>query len=65
MRKLSNIDKNSGTSLETIKRSCGCAVICEVPGQIPSYHLQVRSEAVQRKWAFSGTMPQSVNKINV
>lgn len=65
MRKLNNIGKNMETSLETIKNNCSCAVVCEVDGLIPDYHLQVRSEAIQRQWAYSGTMPQSVNKTNI
>ena len=65
MRKLNTIGKNIGTSLETIKNNCSCSVICEVDGLIPSYYLQERSEAIQSQWAFSGTMPQSVNETNI
>lgn len=65
MRKLNNIGKNMETSLETIKNNCSCAVVCEVDGLIPGYYLKERSGAIQRQWAYSGTMPQSVNKIDI
>lgn len=67
MRKLNNISKSMETSLENIKNSCSCAVVCEVnvDGVIPGYYLKERSGAIQRQWAFSGTMPQSVNKIDI